>query len=151
MLDSVILSSLLTRGPWNWPETKETMAIGSTNVSSMRMPSIAITRAFKCSPKIMKTELLFMGWSTYLPLFPPPFLTLSGLSCRNRAACYLEFDPPQFEQALRECDLALAINPNFVKGLVRRAKACKGLGRLEEAQADVQRALQVNYHQLFIL
>lgn len=54
----------------------------------------------------------------------------------NRAACYVNFVPPQHELVVADCDEALRLDPNYVKALNRRAVGLEGLGRLEEALRD---------------
>ncbi|KAJ2913263.1 hypothetical protein MD484_g7151, partial [Candolleomyces efflorescens] len=54
----------------------------------------------------------------------------------NRAACYVNFTPPDHENVVKDCDEALALDPHYVKALNRRAVGLEGLARLEEALRD---------------
>ena len=51
----------------------------------------------------------------------------------NRAACYVNLNPPQHEKVVEDCDAALAFDKKYVKALNRRATALEALERLEEA------------------
>ncbi|KAG9042909.1 TOM (translocase of outer membrane) complex component [Tulasnella sp. UAMH 9824] len=54
----------------------------------------------------------------------------------NRAACYLNLQPPEYENVVRDCDEALKLDPIYIKALNRRAGALEALGRNEEALRD---------------
>ncbi|KAG8761087.1 TOM (translocase of outer membrane) complex component [Serendipita sp. 396] len=54
----------------------------------------------------------------------------------NRAACYVNFSPPQYERVVADCDEALRLDRTYIKALNRRATALEALGRLEEAVRD---------------
>lgn len=54
----------------------------------------------------------------------------------NRAACYVNFSPPQYERVVADCDAALRLDRTYIKALNRRATALEALGRLEEAVRD---------------
>ncbi|RXW19033.1 hypothetical protein EST38_g6833 [Candolleomyces aberdarensis] len=54
----------------------------------------------------------------------------------NRAACYVNFTPPDHEHVVKDCDEALKLDPHYVKALNRRAVGLEGLGRNEEALRD---------------
>lgn len=51
----------------------------------------------------------------------------------NRAACFVNLNPPQHEKVIEDCDQALALDKNYLKALNRRATALEALGRFEEA------------------
>lgn len=53
---------------------------------------------------------------------------------KNRAAAYLKME--KFEQAVRDCDKSLELEPNEPKALFRRAQAKEQLGHFEEAYRD---------------
>ncbi|KZT04026.1 ADP/ATP carrier receptor [Laetiporus sulphureus 93-53] len=54
----------------------------------------------------------------------------------NRAACYVNMSPPQYEKVVADCDEALKLDKAYVKALNRRATAFEGLGKLTEALRD---------------
>ncbi|KAI0338689.1 ADP/ATP carrier receptor [Trametopsis cervina] len=54
----------------------------------------------------------------------------------NRAACYMNMQPPQYEKVIEDCDAALALDKKYVKALNRRATALEALQRYEEASRD---------------
>ncbi|ORY28008.1 hypothetical protein BCR39DRAFT_468703 [Naematelia encephala] len=54
----------------------------------------------------------------------------------NRAACYTQFDPPEYEKCVADCDEALKLDHAYVKALKRRATALENLGRDEDAIRD---------------
>jgi import receptor subunit TOM70 len=54
----------------------------------------------------------------------------------NRAACYINMSPPQFERVVADCDESLRQNKNYTKALNRRANALESLTRYEEALRD---------------
>ncbi|KAF5376495.1 hypothetical protein D9615_008664 [Tricholomella constricta] len=54
----------------------------------------------------------------------------------NRAACYVNMQPPQHAHVVEDCDVALKLDSNYVKALNRRAIALEGLERFEEALRD---------------
>eukprot|EP00996_Jenningsia_fusiforme_P000840 NODE_1763_length_1413_cov_40.805718_g1592_i0.p1 GENE.NODE_1763_length_1413_cov_40.805718_g1592_i0~~NODE_1763_length_1413_cov_40.805718_g1592_i0.p1 ORF type:complete len:294 (+),score=72.92 NODE_1763_length_1413_cov_40.805718_g1592_i0:471-1352(+) len=60
----------------------------------------------------------------------------------NAAMCYLKLGKNLL--ARETCDKLLAIDPNNVKGLFRRASASKELDELEEAEKDAKRARELD-------
>jgi import receptor subunit TOM70 len=54
----------------------------------------------------------------------------------NRAACYQNMTPPNYDQVVKDCDSALRLDSGYVKALNRRATAYEALGRDEEALRD---------------
>ena len=51
----------------------------------------------------------------------------------NRAACYVNLNPPQHDKVVEDCDAALALDRKYLKALNRRAAAQEALERYEEA------------------
>jgi import receptor subunit TOM70 len=51
----------------------------------------------------------------------------------NRAACYVNMEPPQHEKVVEDCDEALKLDSRYVKALNRRATALEALERYEDA------------------
>ncbi|GJE95961.1 ADP/ATP carrier receptor [Phanerochaete sordida] len=54
----------------------------------------------------------------------------------NRAACYMNMNPPQYERVVEDCDAALALDRRYEKALGRRATALETLHRYEESLRD---------------
>ncbi|KAG8952584.1 TOM (translocase of outer membrane) complex component [Tulasnella sp. 419] len=55
----------------------------------------------------------------------------------NRAICYLDFKPPEYEKVVQDCDGALKLDPMYIKALTLRANAFEKLHRCEEALRDL--------------
>ena len=68
-------------------------------------------------------------------------LPLDPLPLSNRAQCWLKLR--QWAEADRDCTAALELDGTNVKALYRRALARKGLGKIDEAAADVDRVLAI--------
>ncbi|XP_018521740.1 uncharacterized protein si:dkey-33c12.4 [Lates calcarifer] len=60
----------------------------------------------------------------------------------NRSLCYERMQ--QYENALRDADLALSMEPNWIKGLFRKGKALCGLKRYYEASLIYREVLKVD-------
>ncbi|XP_042243932.1 uncharacterized protein si:dkey-33c12.4 [Thunnus maccoyii] len=60
----------------------------------------------------------------------------------NRSLCYERMQ--QYENALRDADLALSMEPNWVKGLFRKGKALCGLKRYYEASLVYKEVLKLD-------
>ncbi|XP_010270049.1 PREDICTED: uncharacterized protein LOC104606505 [Nelumbo nucifera] len=56
----------------------------------------------------------------------------------NRAACLMQMKPVDYETVIAECSLALQVQPQFSRALLRRARAFEALGKCEMAMQDVQ-------------
>nr|ODN82370.1 mitochondrial outer membrane 72K protein [Cryptococcus depauperatus CBS 7841] len=54
----------------------------------------------------------------------------------NRAACYGNLTPPDYEKCVADCDEAVKLDSTYTKALKRRATAYENLGRDEEAVRD---------------
>ncbi|KAL0407227.1 UNVERIFIED_CONTAM: protein CLMP1 [Sesamum latifolium] len=59
----------------------------------------------------------------------------------NRAACLMQMKPIDYETVISECTLALQVQPQFVRALLRRARAFEAVGKYELAMQDVQSLL----------
>ncbi|XP_068573742.1 RNA polymerase II-associated protein 3-like [Cebidichthys violaceus] len=59
----------------------------------------------------------------------------------NRSLCYERMQ--QYENALRDADLALSMEPNWIKGLFRKGKALCGLKRYYEASLIYKEVLEL--------
>ncbi|KAG8365373.1 hypothetical protein BUALT_Bualt18G0098000 [Buddleja alternifolia] len=59
----------------------------------------------------------------------------------NRAACLMQMKPIDYETVISECNLALNVQPGFVRALLRRARAFEAIGKYEMAMQDVRSLL----------
>ena len=57
----------------------------------------------------------------------------------NRAACSLHLE--HYDDAIKDCDIALLLNPKYTKALIRRMSAYESTQRTEEALRDAKSAL----------
>jgi hypothetical protein len=62
----------------------------------------------------------------------------AALLHNNKAACYMV--GKRYRDAVSECTAALEIQPNYLKALVRRAKAHEAMGQFKLALSDLQQA-----------
>jgi len=65
----------------------------------------------------------------------------------NRAACYINMSPPEYEKVVADCDEALKLDASYVKALNRRATALEALDKSEEALRDYTAATILNKFQ----
>lgn len=56
----------------------------------------------------------------------------------NRAACLMQMKPIDYETVIAECTMALQVQPQYVRALLRRARAFEAIGKYEMALQDVQ-------------
>lgn len=56
----------------------------------------------------------------------------------NRAACLMQMKPIDYETVIAECSMALQVQPQFVRALLRRARAFEAIGKYGMAMQDVQ-------------
>jgi len=54
----------------------------------------------------------------------------------NRAACYMNITPTNYELVVKDCDDAIALDKNYIKALNRRAVALESLERYEDSLRD---------------
>ncbi|XP_022870304.1 protein CLMP1-like [Olea europaea var. sylvestris] len=59
----------------------------------------------------------------------------------NRAACLMQMKPIDYDTVISECAMALQVQPQFVRALLRRARAFEAIGKYEMATQDVQALL----------
>ncbi|XP_011096015.1 HSP-interacting protein [Sesamum indicum] len=66
----------------------------------------------------------------------------------NKAACLMQMKPIDYGAVISECTLALQVQPQFVRALLRRARAFEAVGKYEMAMQDVQSMLMAdpNHH-----
>ncbi|KAL8045998.1 hypothetical protein ABFX02_08G150600 [Erythranthe guttata] len=62
----------------------------------------------------------------------------------NRAACLMQMKPIDYTAVISECSSALEAQPNFVRALLRRARAYEAIGKYDLALQDVQSLLISN-------
>ncbi|MCD7446421.1 Protein clmp1 [Datura stramonium] len=56
----------------------------------------------------------------------------------NRAACLMQMKPIDYDSVISECNMALQVQPYYVRALLRRARAFEAVGKYEMAMQDVQ-------------
>ncbi|CAL0309105.1 unnamed protein product [Lupinus luteus] len=56
----------------------------------------------------------------------------------NKAACLMQMKPIDYESVIAECTMALQVQPQFVRALLRRARAFEAVGKYDMAMLDVQ-------------
>lgn len=77
-----------------------------------------------------------------LDLCPLKFAIDRSVMFSNRAACHIKLDAS--ESALSDCDAALALQPNYLKCLMRRAALREEKDRLSDAFEDYQNILKLD-------
>lgn len=79
----------------------------------------------------------------YTPIeFQPPaheFAHQLAVYHSNRAACSLHLE--HYDDAIKDCDIALMLNPRYTKALIRRMSAYESTLRTEEALRDAKAAM----------
>ncbi|KAJ6435572.1 hypothetical protein OIU84_000719 [Salix udensis] len=70
----------------------------------------------------------------------PSSVELRSICHSNRGVCFLKLG--KFEDTIKECSKALALNPSYMKALVRRGEAHEKLENFEEAIADLKKILE---------
>ena len=56
----------------------------------------------------------------------------------NRAASYIELD--DFQNAIKDSEMCISVDPNFIKGYIRKAQSLREVGNIEEAFAIISDA-----------
>jgi len=59
----------------------------------------------------------------------------------NRAATLIHMD--RYEDAIKDCDVAILLNPTYVKAYVRRSSASEKMDNTEDALRDAKKAIQL--------
>ncbi|XP_073312277.1 protein CLMP1-like [Primulina huaijiensis] len=62
----------------------------------------------------------------------------------NIAACLMHIKPIDYGSVISECTLALQVQPQFVRALLRRARAYEAIGKYELAMLDVLKLLSTD-------
>ncbi|XP_010535846.1 PREDICTED: uncharacterized protein LOC104811015 [Tarenaya hassleriana] len=60
------------------------------------------------------------------------------------ATCYMQMGPNEYPKAIHECDLALKVNANHSKALLKRARCYEALNKLDLALRDVCMVLEMD-------
>ncbi|PKA59826.1 TPR repeat-containing thioredoxin TTL4 [Apostasia shenzhenica] len=60
----------------------------------------------------------------------------------NRAACFLKLG--KYDDAIKECNKTLELNPLYVKALIRRGEAHEKLEHYEEAISDMKKIIELD-------
>ncbi|KAF9617061.1 hypothetical protein IFM89_033166 [Coptis chinensis] len=69
----------------------------------------------------------------------------------NMAACYMQMGLGEYPMAINECNMALEVQPNYSKALLKRAKCYEALNRLDLAFRDVDSVLSLEPNNLTAL
>jgi len=60
----------------------------------------------------------------------------------NRAACYTKLNA--FDLTIKDCDTAIAMDPNFVKAYLRKANVLKAMGQAKNAMEVYSKAMELD-------
>ena len=101
-----------------------------------------IEYAFKRFSKALKYLILMLPEREIASEIKPYFRQLRWQCYSNMAACQLKFNSYNF--VIENCTKALALDPNNVKCLYRRAQAYMQSGDLTKAHADLIRGLGID-------
>ena len=91
--------------------------------------------------KIRKAEECYTQAIMTVPV-GPEFDYSRAVYFGNRAACYLKLT--LYDKCVDDCTSAIALSPNYVKVLMRRAKAFENKENLESALEDVKKCLEID-------
>ncbi|CAL0330461.1 unnamed protein product [Lupinus luteus] len=83
-----------------------------------------------------------MKYEKALKLLPTNHVGVSNLRS-SMAACYMQMGLGEYPRAIRECDLALEVTPNYSIALLKRARCYKDLNRLDLALRDVSTVVKM--------
>ncbi|KAJ6372467.1 hypothetical protein OIU76_026879 [Salix suchowensis] len=90
-------------------------------------------------------EEALLQYDVALQVSPPDMpssVELRSICHSNRGVCFLKLG--KFEDTIKECSKALALNPSYMKALVRRGEAHEKLENFEEAIADLKKILELD-------
>ncbi|PHT42449.1 hypothetical protein CQW23_16474 [Capsicum baccatum] len=92
-------------------------------------------------------EGAMMKYDKAIKLLPRIHIDVSYLRS-NIAACYMQMGLSEYPRAIHECNLALEVTPKYSKALLKRARCYEALNRLDLAQRDVNRVLEMEPNNL---
>ncbi|KAH0654908.1 hypothetical protein KY290_030722 [Solanum tuberosum] len=92
-------------------------------------------------------EGAMLKYDKAIKLLPRNHIDVSYLRS-NIAACYMQMGLSEYPRAIHECNLALEVTPKYSKALLKRARCYEALNRLDLAQRDVNRVLEMEPNNL---
>ncbi|CAN4113102.1 unnamed protein product [Withania somnifera] len=92
-------------------------------------------------------EGAMLKYDKAIKLLPRIHIDVSYLRS-NIAACYMQMGLSEYPRAIHECNLALEVMPKYSKALLKRARCYEALNRLDLAQRDVNRVLEMEPNNL---
>lgn len=92
-------------------------------------------------------EGAMLKYDKAIKLLPRSHIDVSYLRS-NIAACYMQMGLSEYPRAIHECNLALEVSPKYSKALLKRARCYEALNRLDLAQRDVSRVLEMEPNNL---
>lgn len=95
-------------------------------------------------------DTAIMSYEKAVEQLPKKHLDIAHLRS-NLATCYMQLNPGDYHQAIKECNLALEISPKYTKALLKRARCFEALNRLDWALKDVSLVLNIEPHNLTAL
>lgn len=95
-------------------------------------------------------DAAIMSYEKAVEQLPKKHLDIAHLRS-NLATCYMQLNPGDYHQAIKECNLALEVSPKYTKALLKRARCFEALNRLEWALKDVSLVLNIEPHNLTAL
>nr|GMD58211.1 HSP-interacting protein-like [Ipomoea batatas] len=87
-------------------------------------------------------EVAMLMYEKAIKLLPGNHIDVPYLRS-NMAACYMQMGSSEYPKAVYECNLALEVNPNYTKALLKRARCYEALSRLDLALRDAKRVMQM--------
>ncbi|XP_055822800.1 protein PHOX1-like [Solanum dulcamara] len=95
-------------------------------------------------------EEAMLKYDKAIKLLPRSHIDVSYLRS-NIAACYMQMGLSEYPRAIHECNLALEVTPKYSKALLKRARCYEALNRLDLAQRDVNRVLEMEPNNLMAI
>ncbi|KAK4369251.1 hypothetical protein RND71_013043 [Anisodus tanguticus] len=92
-------------------------------------------------------EGAMLKYDKAIKLLPRSHIDVSYLRS-NIAACYMQMGLSEYPRAIHECNLSLEVTPKYSKALLKRARCYEALNRLDLAQRDVNRVLEMEPNNL---